>query len=130
MKIVRKQVAKPMSTKAHLRSRIASGTPTTPNKEPIDTAQPPTSTDTRDTGSRPWWWDKLYSRDAKGIPSTTFAGLMDLADTTEVRQSITAAEGGKSPGHDGCSIIDLFKIIIDENLLQGEGLSEHRGACN
>jgi hypothetical protein len=57
-----------------------------------------------------------------------FADLMALVDTVEVRQSIVAADGGKSPGHDGCNI-DLFKIIPDEDLLRGEGRSD-KGATS
>lgn len=57
----------------------------------------------------PFWWDSMYSREAKGIPSSTWDGLMSDTDRNYVHAVLREADGEKAPGHDGGSI-DLLKI--------------------
>ena len=64
----------------------------------------------RRTGT-PHWWDAHYSRDAKGIHSDTWDGLMACTNREELWALLRGAEGEKAPGHDGVGI-DLLKIGI------------------
>jgi hypothetical protein len=60
----------------------------------------------------PFWWDSLYSRSSKGIPSEAWSGLMQCpTPESPGHDGVTDIGGGKSPGHDGVSA-DLLKLAI------------------
>jgi len=106
--VVRRLVAKPMSTKVKLFREVADSDADAP---PLQREDPrPRSTDARVERKQARWWNKMYSRKAKGIPARTFAGLTRPAPTAEVGRALAGASSGKSPGPDGCGI-DLLKLV-------------------
>lgn len=105
--IVRRKVFKPMGTKIHL-NKVAA--PKHPDPSALTGPSPP-SEDAHSLGVRPSWWDAVYSRGAKMIPAAIYRHLMDPVSEHEMEACVRAAEGGKSPGPDGCSI-DLFKLLV------------------
>ena len=106
--IIRRAVLKPMNVKAELQPPFDPDNPT------------PASADARARGCRPEWWDRMYSRDAKGINSAVFAGIMQEATCAEVRAcGVEVANGGKAPGHDGCDI-DLWKLLTTPGAGSGD----------
>lgn len=110
--LIRKVVSAPMSTRVELPAPY-DGVPRTP-----DLTAPFGSTDARARGCRPAWWDRVYSRDAKGVAPTVWDGLMAEATPAEISSVVRRAEGGKSPGHDGCDI-DFWKLVTDPELVDG-----------
>jgi exonuclease III len=99
MPIVRRIVSAPMSIAVRLKRAVATG-PTPPSG----------SHDVRDTGCRPFWWDRMYKRGAKGIGDDVFANLTDPIAPPELRDALLSAKGGTSPGPDGCDS-DLLRAI-------------------
>ena len=68
------------------------------------------STDVRDRGCLPAWWEAMYRRDESRVPAARFAEVMRPPDAAEVLDVIRRAGGGKSPGHDGLDI-DFWKLV-------------------
>jgi exonuclease III len=112
MRGVRRDVFAPMSHRVLLPDAHAAGRGK-PSPS-YDNSTPPPSTDVRATGKRSFWWKSIYSREAKGVSQSLYADLMCPMTTGEVLCTIQKADGGKSPGTDGCSI-DLFKLAVDES---------------
>ena len=63
----------------------------------------------------PKWWNKMYSRQAKGISSATWSNLMKPVDWKEVLQTIKSSGSEKAAGLDGVSS-DLVKILTEVQL--------------
>ena len=68
------------------------------------------SDDEVNTG-KPFWWDEMYSRDAKSIDADVWSPLMNLTDGEEIFDIIKGISAGKSPGHDGITA-DLLRIAV------------------
>ena len=62
----------------------------------------------------PKWWNKMYSRQAKGIPSATWSNLMKPVDWKEVLQTIKSSDSEKAAGLDGVNS-DLVKILTEDS---------------
>ena len=77
-------------------------------------APPFRSTDAAGRSTRPFWWDQMYARDAKGIPDGVFASVCDPPPPSEVAAVIRGCPGGKAPGHDGLGI-DFWKLVASED---------------
>jgi hypothetical protein len=75
------------------------------------------STDVREWNCKPFWWKKIYSREAKGIDETTFEQIMDNVTPEQVYKQIRNTCGEKSAGIDGVSI-DLLKLLVRNDLLK------------
>jgi ribonuclease HI len=107
--MIGKIVSRPFSTKVHLPDAVSS----------CDSLDPNVSTDIRATGVRPTWWDQMYDRSARGVPTEIFEHLMDSVSAEEVRLCIAECSEGKSPGIDGCGI-DLLKLLVGTSDTQGQ----------
>jgi hypothetical protein len=112
MRGIRRDVFAPMSHRVLLPDAHATGRDGAAHT--YDSSTPPPSTDVRATGKRSFWWRSIYSRGAKGVSQSLYADLMAPMTMGEVLNNIQKADGGKSPGTDGCSI-DLFKLAVDES---------------
>jgi hypothetical protein len=53
-----------------------------------------------DTLARPEWWDKTYSRSAKGIDAAVFGNLMDPVPWQELYHNLMHTPES-APGYDG-----------------------------
>lgn len=104
---VRKRVFAPMATKIEL---PAASAPIVPSLE-----APFSSLRVQDTKARPLWWDSMYSRSAKHIPETMFAGMMDFAPWQEICRALLSS-GPSAPGFDGVSghLLRLLAIPAEE----------------
>lgn len=63
--------------------------------------------------SLPKWWASMYSRQAKGIPSTAWSTLMAPVDRQEVLKTIKGSGTEKAAGYDGVSS-DLVRLLANE----------------
>jgi len=67
----------------------------------------------RNSNSRPNWWNKMYSRSAKNIPSHTWSDLMMEPSIGEILTTIKKIPADKAAGYDGVEI-NLIKLLTEE----------------
>ena len=66
----------------------------------------------RNSNSRPNWWNKMYNRSAKNIPSHTWSDLMMEPSIGEILTTIKKIPD-KAAGYDGVEI-NLIKLLTEE----------------
>ena len=66
------------------------------------------SAEEKETGT-PFWWELMYSFNAKGLDVGVWDGLSAIAPVSETFEALSRASSGKAPGHDHISI-DVLKI--------------------
>ena len=117
MPIVRDVVRGPLSNGAVLGRRSPMGGSSDSQGAPgvmPDLLPPFRSTDAGSRPTRPFWWDQVYDRGAKGIPGEVFANICDPPAAAELAAIVRGCAGGKSPGHDGLDI-DFWKLVASND---------------
>ena len=90
-------------------SQAAAKTFSNPKLGPATPRWRDTSEDEERTGV-PDWWNKMYERNAAGLPLNTWDTLMIPTTVHELLEVLGNAKNGVSPGHDGVAQ-DFIKLV-------------------
>jgi hypothetical protein len=127
--IVRYWVKKPLSTRVEKQTKLATVVASRPSL-----SSPFANLDARTTGKLAAWYNKMMDPQHKldrgvGVTQDKWQPTIDPVTAPEFHASLTAANGGKSPGPDGISI-DLLKLVCRQgDPRPGSPEATHPNAC-